>query len=81
MAQEPVEKAQALAQHLEAQGKNEAAQRLRAHLGGPVDKILFALREFCLTLLTAVESIDPATETLAEELRTVVEARLHRHEG
>jgi hypothetical protein len=81
MADEPTNKANALAEHLEAKGKTEAAQQLREHMNGPVDKVLFALREFCLTLLTAVETLDPATETLAEDLRTSVEAHLRRHKS
>jgi len=37
---------------------------------------LFALREACETLLTAVEAIDPVTQTMVEELRLEVEKRL-----
>jgi hypothetical protein len=80
MGDEPVKKAHELAQKLDAAGKPEAAASLRASVEGPVDKVLFALREVCLTLLTAVEAIDPATETMIEELRTEVESHLRRHE-
>ena len=79
MTDEPVRKAHALIEKLEAQGHVGVAGDLRARVDGPVDKLLFALREFCLTVLTAVETIDPATETLAEELRTSVESHLRRH--
>jgi hypothetical protein len=81
MAEEPVRKAQALIEKLEAGGHKAEAEQLRAHVNGPADAVLFALREFCQTLLTAMEAIDPATETLAEELRTSVESHLRRHEG
>ena len=38
--------------------------------------LLFALREACETILTAVEAIDPVTQTMIEELRLEVESRL-----
>jgi len=79
MEDEPVRKAQQLADKLEAGGKTEEAARLRATINGPVDGVLFALREFCLTLLTAVEAFDMSTEALVEDLRTEVESHLRRH--
>ena len=81
MADEPVRKAQQLADQLEAGGKTDAAAKLRATINGPVDGVLFALREFCLTLLTAVEAFDMSTEALVEDLRTEVESHLRRHEA
>jgi hypothetical protein len=79
MADEPVRKAHELADKLEAEGKKEEAARLRATINGPVDGLLFALREFCQTLLTAVEAFDMSTEALVEDLRTEVESHLRRH--
>jgi hypothetical protein len=38
--------------------------------------LLFALREACETILTAIEAIDPVTQTMIEELRLEVESRL-----
>jgi len=76
----PITKAAPLIQHLEASGKPEVATKLRETVNGPVDGLLFALRELCNTLFTAVESLDPATETMFEELRTEVESHLRRHE-
>ncbi|HTB42225.1 MAG TPA: hypothetical protein VK741_01270 [Acetobacteraceae bacterium] len=38
--------------------------------------LLFALRETCETILTAIEAIDPVTQTMIEELRLEVEKRL-----
>jgi hypothetical protein len=37
------------------------------------------LREICQTALTAIEAIDPTTETMLEELRLEVDKRLVRH--
>jgi hypothetical protein len=41
--------------------------------------LLLALREICQTALTAIEAIDPTTETMLEELRLEVDKRLVRH--
>jgi len=38
--------------------------------------VLFALRQTCETILTAIEAIDPVTQTMIEELRLEVEKRL-----
>ena len=38
--------------------------------------LLFGLREACETALTAIEAIDPVTQTMIEELRLAVEKRL-----
>jgi hypothetical protein len=40
--------------------------------------LLLALREVCQTALTAIEAIDPATETMLEELRLEIDKRLAR---
>jgi hypothetical protein len=42
--------------------------------------LLFALREVCETILTAIEAIDPVTQTMIEELRLEVEKHLRLHE-
>ncbi len=79
MAEEPVNKAENLAQHLETTGNTGQAATVRSALQTPVDGVLTALRETCQTLLTAFESLDPTTETLIEELRTSVDANIRIH--
>ena len=80
MTDEPVRKARLLIDKLEAGGKTDTAARLRETVNGPVDGVLFALREFCLTVLTAVEAFDMSTEAVVEDLRTEVESHLRRHD-
>ena len=61
----------AQADHLERQLAMHAVER----------GFLFALRETCETILTAIEAIDPVTQTMIEELRLEVEKRLRRTDG
>ena len=66
-----------------------ASATLRPQVGEPGSKrvlatglgggLLLALREVCQTALTAIEAIDPATETMLEELRLEIDKRLARH--
>lgn len=78
MDEDPRAKAEDVARALEAEGAAAEAERIRnaARTGGVGTALLFALREACEVVLTAVESIDPTTETLLEELRVEVEKRL-----
>jgi hypothetical protein len=70
-----------LIDRLREQGHHAEADRLARHLtlrdaeGG----LLFALREACETILTAIEAIDPVTQTMIEDLRARVEDRLRLH--
>ena len=43
--------------------------------------MLFALRAACETVLTAIQAIDPVTQTMIEELRLEVEKRLRLSPG
>jgi tagatose-1,6-bisphosphate aldolase len=78
MADDAARKAGHLVGRLRGQGHHAAADRL-AHLLTPrtVEAgLLFALREACETVLTAIEAVDPVTQTMIEELRVEVEKRL-----
>ena len=81
MAQNPSEQAANLIEHLRERGHAAAADHLAAQLTGHnVERtLLLALREACETVLTAIESIDPVTQTMIEELRLAVESRLRLH--
>ena len=78
MADDPKQKAQDLVERLRAGGHHTEADQLARHLNvQAVERgLLFALREACETLLTAIEAIDPVTQTMIEELRLEVEKRL-----
>jgi len=78
MTDDPKQQTQALIDRLREGGHGEAADRLARHLRGqPVERaLLTALRETLETLLTAMEAIDPVTETMFEKLRVDLEARL-----
>ncbi len=67
-----------LVERLRELGHREQADRVESQLSlhGLSRGALFALREACETLLTAVEAIDPVTQTMIEELRLEVEKRL-----
>lgn len=67
-----------LIKRLRELGHREQADRVEHQLSlqGLSRGALFALRETCETLLTAVEAIDPVTQTMIEELRLEVEKRL-----
>src|SRR3954447_22690167 len=70
--------ARELADRLRAQGHLAAAERVQhATAGARVGRALLeALREACQTALTTIESLDPPTQLLAEELRLEVDKRL-----
>lgn len=78
MADDPKQKAQHLVDRLRESGHDAEADQLARHLKvQAVERgLLFALRETCETLLTALEAIDPVTQTMIEELRLEVEKRL-----
>jgi hypothetical protein len=78
MADDPKQKAQDLVERLRAGGHHTEADQLARRLNvQAVERgLLFALREACETLLTAIEAIDPVTQTMIEELRLEVEKRL-----
>ena len=78
MAHDPAQQTQDLIERLRANGHHAAADHLAHQLSvHTVERaLLFALRETCETVLTAIEAIDPATETLIEQLRVEVEKRL-----
>jgi hypothetical protein len=67
-----------LIERLRTQGHPAEADQLAHHLTlhGAGRGLLFALREACETVLTAIEAIDPVTQTMIEELRLEVEKRL-----
>lgn len=70
MPQDPSRKTQDLIERLHKRGHVAAARSLTRALESGV---LLTLRETLETLLTAVEAIDPVTETMIEELRLQVE--------
>jgi hypothetical protein len=78
MTTDPVDRAAALARQLREAGHAEVSQRLdstvEAHRSSG---LLEALREFCQSVLTAVESIDPASFAAVEELRLDIDRRLN----
>ena len=77
MAQDLNKQAQDLAERLRERGHPTQADQLTRHLTQDVERgVLFTLREVCETLLTAIEAIDPVTQTLIEDLRLEVEKRL-----
>jgi hypothetical protein len=69
-----------LIDRLRAEGHHDAADRLAHHLGQEAEHgAMFALRELAQTLLTAIEAIDPVTQTMVEDLRLEVDKRLKPH--
>ncbi len=78
MAHDPEFQARAVIERLRAQGHDTQADHLARQLTTrKVERgFLFALREACETVLTAIEAIDPVTQTMIEELRLEVEKRL-----
>jgi hypothetical protein len=78
MTDDPKQKAQALVDRLRESGHQAEADQLARHLKAQAVErgLLFALREACETLLTAIEAIDPVTQMMIEELRLEVEKRL-----
>ena len=71
-----------LIERLREQGHHTEADHLERHLPLQTAErgLLFALREVCETILTAIEAIDPVTQTMIEELRLEVEKHLRLHE-
>ncbi len=71
-----------LIERLRDLGHHPEADRLERHLPLQTAErgMLFALREACETILTAIEAIDPVTQTMIEELRLEVEKHLRLHE-
>jgi len=64
-------------EELHALGRADEAWHLKRTLAEETrDAFLLALREACDSVLTMIEAIDPATETLLEELRADVDAWL-----
>jgi hypothetical protein len=82
MADDTARQTSELIARLRAQGHHSEADHLARHL--PIQSaergLLFALREACETILTAIEAIDPVTQTMIEELRLGVEKHLRLHE-
>jgi hypothetical protein len=78
MAQYPDQQIRDLVARLRENGHHAEADRLELQLTAhAVERgLLFALRETCETILTAIEAIDPVTQTMIEELRLEVEKRL-----
>ncbi len=78
MADDTARKTEDLVARLREQGHAEAAEHLAHPLSvrGVERGFLFALREACETVLTAIEAIDPVTQTMIEELRLEVEKHL-----
>lgn len=83
MANDIEKKTRDLAQRLRQAGHPVQATQLAHHLTAhDMERgLLFALREICETLLTAVEAIDPVTQTMIENLRLEVEKRLRLRQG
>jgi hypothetical protein len=71
-----------LVARLQEQGHHAEADHLARHLPLQTTErgVLYVLREACETILTAIEAIDPVTQTMIEELRLQVEKHLRLHE-
>ncbi len=84
MTHDPIQQTRQIVERLREQGHptqaDQLARPLAEHGEPPVQGVehglLFALREVCETVLTAVEAIDPVTQTMIEQLRLGVEKRL-----
>ena len=79
MTEEPIERTQRVIQHLQERGHHEHAAQFEGALASGIGGLLMALREVCQTTLTAIEAIDPTTETMLEELRLEIDKRLGPH--
>jgi hypothetical protein len=79
MTEEPIERTQRVIQHLQESGHHEQAAQFEGALVTGIGGLLMALREVCQTTLTAIEAIDPTTETMLEELRLEIDKRLGPH--
>ena len=78
MTQDPTDRATRLSEQLRQSGHDAAsadiAATLTRHHG---NALVEALRETCQTLLTAVETLDPASYAAIEELRLDLDRRLN----
>jgi DNA-binding ferritin-like protein len=83
MAQDLEQRTRDLAERLRQAGHPVQASQLARHLTAHrVERgLLVALRELCETLLTAVEAVDPVTQTMIEDLRLEVEKRLRTRDA
>jgi len=82
MADDAAPQSNELIERLRDLGHHTEADHLERHLPLKTAErgVLFALREACETILTAIEAIDPVTQTMIEELRLEVEKHLRLHE-
>lgn len=82
MADDTTRQTSDLVARLRDQGHHKEADHLARHVPLQTAErgLLFALRETLETILTAVEAIDPVTQTMIEELRLKVEAHLRLHD-
>jgi hypothetical protein len=82
MADDTSRQSNDLVERLRDLGHHAEADHLARHLPLQTAErgVLFALREACETILTAIEAIDPVTQTMIEELRLEVEKHLRLHE-
>jgi hypothetical protein len=80
MAPDPARQTRDLIERLRELGRQAEADYLDQQLSlNAVERgLLFALRESCETILTAIEAIDPVTQTMIEMLRPEVESRLRQ---
>jgi hypothetical protein len=77
MEVDTAQRARELIDRLRERGHHAQADHLVQTLATRVERgLLFALREACETILTAIEAIDPVTQTMIEELRLEVEKHL-----
>jgi hypothetical protein len=83
MADDAAQQGSDLVARLREQGRHAEADHLARHLPLQTAErgVLFALREVCETILTAIEAIDPVTQTMIEELRLEVEKHLRLNEA
>jgi hypothetical protein len=82
MAVDAARQSSDLIERLRDLGHHVEADHLERHLPLKAAErgMLFALREACETILTAIEAIDPVTQTMIEELRLEVEKHLRLEE-
>jgi hypothetical protein len=78
MNDEQTQQAQELAARLAAEGHHSAAEQMRDAVNGSYigAALLQALRDACQFVLTALETLDPKTALLAEELRLEIDKKL-----
>jgi hypothetical protein len=82
MADDAAHPGRDLIERLRDLGHHTEADRLEPYLPLQTAErgVLFALRGICETILTAIEAIDPVTQTMIEELRLEVEKHLRLHD-